>query len=97
MIVTIVSVRVKPGMEEAFIRETVRNHEASVKEPGNLRFDVLQDDEDPDAFVLYEAYASKEAASAHKGTAHYLAWKDAVAGMMAESRKGRPYSAIRPA
>jgi (4S)-4-hydroxy-5-phosphonooxypentane-2,3-dione isomerase len=97
MIVTIVSVRVKTGMEKAFILETVKNHEASVKEPGNLRFDVLQDDADPEAFVLYEAYASKEAASAHKETAHYLAWKDAVDGMMAEPRKRKPFSAIRPA
>jgi autoinducer 2-degrading protein len=97
MIVTIVSVRVKPGTQAAFIQATVRNHEASVEEPGNMRFDVLQDDADPESFVLYEAYATKEAAAAHKETAHYLAWRDAVVGMMAEARKGRPFSAIRPA
>jgi (4S)-4-hydroxy-5-phosphonooxypentane-2,3-dione isomerase len=96
MIVTIVSVRVKPGTREAFIKATVRNHEASVREPGNMRFDLLQDEADPESFVLYEAYATKENASAHKETAHYLAWRDEVAGMMAEPRKGRPLSAIRP-
>jgi quinol monooxygenase YgiN len=48
------------------------NHEASTQEPGNRRFDVLQDANDPTHFVLYEAYATAEAAAAHKETAHYL-------------------------
>ncbi len=91
-----VSVKVKPGMEDSFIRATIRNHEASVKEPGNMRFDVLRDDGDPAAFVLYEAYATKEAAAAHKDTPHYRVWKEEVADMMAVPRVGKPFTAIRP-
>ncbi|RMH60227.1 MAG: antibiotic biosynthesis monooxygenase [Zetaproteobacteria bacterium] len=97
MHVTIVHVHVKKGMEQAFIEACRRNHEASVKEPGNRRFDVLQSREDPTRFVLYEAYASEADARAHKETAHYRQWRDTVAEMMAEPRQGDPYRGLFPA
>jgi autoinducer 2-degrading protein len=96
MVVTTVIVRVKSGHIPAFIEATVMNHEKSVREPGNMRFDVLQSTEDPSAFLLYEAYDTPESASAHKTTAHYAEWRDTVAGWMAEPRKGVPYRAIVP-
>ena len=73
MTVTLVHVYVKPEFVQAFIDATRRNHELSVKEPGNLRFDILQDVTDPGKFVLYEAYETEEAVAAHKETPHYLA------------------------
>jgi autoinducer 2-degrading protein len=94
--VTIVYVRVKPEAVAAFVEATRQNHEGSVKEPGNLRFDVLQSTDDPTAFVLYEAYVSAEAAAAHKSTAHYQAWREAVAPWMAEARVGTPYRGLFP-
>lgn len=96
MIVTIVYVKVKPEHIEAFKAECSRNHSGSVAEPGNRRFDVLSMDGDPSSFALYEAYDSREAAAAHKETAHYLAWKEAVAPMMAEPRRGVAYTALEP-
>lgn len=96
MQVTLVHVSVKPGHIDEFIEVTRRNHEASVQEPGNRRFDVLQSSDDPSQFVLYEAYASAEDAAAHKETAHYLAWRDAVADWMAEPRRGVPYTGLFP-
>lgn len=96
MQVTIVHVRVKPDHINDFVAATRSNHEASVMEPGNIRFDVLQSDEDPTKFVLYEAYASVEDAAAHKQTAHYLEWRDAVVDWMAEPRKGVPYTGLMP-
>jgi autoinducer 2-degrading protein len=97
MHVTLVHVRVRPEDVEAFIAATRINHEASVNEPGNRRFDVLQAPDDPTRFILYEAYASATDAAAHKETAHYLAWRDAVAGMMAEPRRGEPMNGLLPA
>jgi autoinducer 2-degrading protein len=97
MHVTLVHVHVKPECLPAFIEATRANHEASVQEPGNRRFDILQSPEDPARFVLYEAYADAEAAAAHKQTAHYAAWRDAVAGMMAGPRKGVPMNGLFPA
>lgn len=96
MITTIVHVHVKPENVDAFIEASIRNHEQSIKEPGNLRFDVLQLDEDPARFVLYEAYEDESSAAAHKETAHYMEWRETVAGWMAEPRQGIRYSGLRP-
>ena len=97
MHVTLVHVRVRPEDVDAFIAATRINHQESVKEPGNRRFDVLQAPDDPARFILYEAYVSPADAAAHKETAHYLAWRDAVAGMMAEPRRGEPMNGLLPA
>lgn len=94
MHVTLVHVHVKPQSVEAFIEATRLNHEASVQEPGNRRFDVLQNPDDPTRFILYEAYASADDAARHKQTPHYAAWRDAVAEMMAEPRVGVPMNGL---
>ena len=96
MHVTLVHVHVDPAHVDDFITACRANHEGSVREPGNLRFDVLQSTEDPTRFVLYEAYASAEAAAAHKQTPHYLAWRDTVEGWMVEPRRGVPYRGLFP-
>jgi autoinducer 2-degrading protein len=97
MYVTIVHVWVKPDNIDDF-REACRlNHQASIKEPGNLRFDVLQLADDPARFVLYEAYKSSADAAAHKDTAHYLQWRETVADWMAEPRQGITYNGLYPA
>ena len=96
MHVTLVHVQVKPDHIADFIAATRINHEASVKEAGNRRFDVLQSPENPAHFVLYEAYAAAEDAAAHKQTPHYLAWREAVADWMAEPRQGIAYNGLFP-
>jgi len=96
MVVTSVLVHVKAEHVDDFIKETIRNHENSIKENGNMRFDILQSTDDPTRFMLYEAYDSAESAAAHKKTAHYLTWRDAVANWMAEPRQGIAYKSIKP-
>ena len=97
MIVTCVNVWVKPEHVDEFIAATMVNHNNSIQEPGNLRFDLLQNSADPARFTLYEAYESEEAAAAHKQTAHYHAWRDAVAPWMAKPREGIAHRVIAPA
>ena len=97
MFVTLVHVHVKPEHLAEFIEAARANHLASVRESGNLRFDVLQSTEDETRFVLYEAYRDEAAAKAHKETAHYAAWRDAVASWMAEPRLGVRYDGLLPA
>ena len=97
MHITLVHVRVKSEAIDAFIAATRANHEASIQEAGNRRFDVLQSPDDPARFILYEAYASADDAAAHKATAHYLAWRDAVADLMAEPRRGEAMNGLFPA
>ena len=64
------------------------------KKPENLRFDVLQDPENPTHFLLYEAYKSQTGVDAHKKTDHYLTWRETVAPWMAKPRQGIPYNVI---
>jgi len=96
MIVTIVHIEVKPDYIEPFIRATTENHRESLKEPGNLRFDLLRSDDYPARFVLYEAYKREEDAAAHKETAHYLKWRETVAPWMARPREGIRYTGLQP-
>lgn len=97
MHVTVVHVHVKPEHVEAFTAATKRNHEGSVREPGNLRFDVLHSEDDPARFVLIEVYRDAAAAAAHKETPHYLAWREEVAPWMASPRVGRRFFVVAPA
>jgi autoinducer 2-degrading protein len=94
MHVTLVHVHVRPEHADEFVAATRANHAGSIGEPGNVRFDVLRSTEDPDRFLLYEVFRDAEAAAAHKETAHYLAWRAAVADWMAEPRRGVPYEAV---
>lgn len=96
MHVTLVHVQVKPAHIDDFIAATRLNHEASIHELGNCRFDVLQSTGNPAHFILYEAYNSPEAAASHKQTAHYLAWRDTVAEWMAEPRQGVRFEGLFP-
>jgi (4S)-4-hydroxy-5-phosphonooxypentane-2,3-dione isomerase len=96
MIVTCVFIQVKNDEINSFIAATSENHYESVKEPGNLRFDLIQQADDPCRFMIYEAYESDKSAADHKTTAHYLKWRDRVIEYMAEPRYGVKYNIIEP-
>ena len=96
MIVTFVHVWVKEEYLEDFIKASVENHKHSVKEPGNLRFDILRDANDSTKFIFYEAYESESAALDHKNTPHYHKWKETVADWMAKPREGKKHIIICP-
>ncbi|RJP89359.1 MAG: antibiotic biosynthesis monooxygenase [Desulfobacteraceae bacterium] len=96
MIVTSVTIFVKEAHVEEFKAACVENHQNSVKEPGNLRFDVLQCMDDPCRFLLYEVYETEAAALAHRETAHYLKWRQTVESWMAKPRDGVRHRVIAP-
>ena len=96
MLVVHVHVCVRPNAIDAFRDATLANAAASLKEPGIARFDVLQRLDDRTRFVLVEAYRTVEAVAAHKETAHYAAWRDAVAPLMAEPRHSTKYDSLFP-
>lgn len=97
MLIVHVHVHVKPEHIEAFKLATIENAGNSVKEPGIARFDVVQQADDPSRFVLVEAYRDSEATTHHKATAHYHAWAEKVADMLAEPRSRVVYANIYPA
>jgi (4S)-4-hydroxy-5-phosphonooxypentane-2,3-dione isomerase len=96
MLIVHVRVRVKEESVEAFRTATVENAQNSIQEPGIARFDVVQRLDDATRFVLVEVYHNDEAAAAHKETAHYKKWRDAVADMMAEPRSSVKYANVFP-
>ena len=96
MLIVHVFVHVAPEAIDAFRAATLANARNSVLEPGIARFDVIQQADDPTRFVLVEVYRTVEDTVRHKETAHYAAWRDTVAGMMAEPRTNIKYDNIYP-
>jgi quinol monooxygenase YgiN len=96
MLIVHVHVQVHPECVDAFKAATLANARASVQEPGIARFDVVQQIDDPTRFVLVEAYRTPDAPDAHKQTAHYAAWRDTVATMMAAPRTSTKFTNTFP-
>jgi (4S)-4-hydroxy-5-phosphonooxypentane-2,3-dione isomerase len=96
MLIVHVHVHIRPEYVEDFKAATVENARSSVQEPGIARFDVIQQSDDPTRFLLVEIYRTEDAAAAHKETAHYQKWRDAVAPMMAELRSSVKYGNVYP-
>jgi autoinducer 2-degrading protein len=94
MYVVAVTVFVKPEFVSQFIQAAYDNAANTRREPGNLRFDVLQAEEDPNRFLLYEVYREKDDFARHQQTDHYLRWKQAVADWMAQPRQGVRHNAL---
>lgn len=96
MLIVHVHVQIKPACIEAFQAATLANARASRQEPGVARFDVVQQADDPAQFVLVEVYRTPDAPAAHKATAHYAVWRDAVEPMMAAPRRSVKYTPVFP-
>ncbi len=96
MLVIHIHVQVKPECVDAFKQATLANARASLQEPGVVRFDVVQQQDDPARFVFVEVYRDADAAAAHKETAHYPVWRDAVAPMMAAPRQSVKFVNVFP-
>lgn len=96
MKVNMVHILVKEQYLDAFIEASIENHRNTIKEPGNLRFDILQDAQNPLKWIFYEVFKNEDAIAAHKATHHYAKWRDTVADWMAESRKGMSHIIFAP-
>jgi quinol monooxygenase YgiN len=96
MLVVLVHVRVKPGCEGAFEAATRENADASSKEAGVARFDLLRKRDEASGYLLVEAYRHADAPASHKETAHYAKWRDAVESLMAEPRQSVRYDSLFP-
>lgn len=91
-----VHVCVQAENRDDFIAATLENARQTIQEPGNLRFDVIQQMDDPNRFLLYEVYRDQSGMAAHKDTPHYAKWRDTVAPWMAEPRRGVTHLALFP-
>jgi (4S)-4-hydroxy-5-phosphonooxypentane-2,3-dione isomerase len=96
MVILLVQIHVKRDAVAAFEAATDDNAANSRLEPGVVRFDVLRQQDDPAKFAFVEVYRDQQAVAAHKTTAHYVKWRDAVANLMAEPRVGITYTNVSP-
>ena len=94
MFVVSVTIFVKPQFLAQFIEATMDNAKNTRLEPGNVRFDVLQAEADPNRFLLYEAYKTPDGFVRHQEAEHYLRWKKTVSDFMAEPRQGVKHNAV---
>lgn len=94
MYIVSVTIFVKPELVDRFIEATLDNARNTRKEVGNNRFDVMQTEDDPTRFLLYEAYTNKEAFAQHQQTEHYLRWRETVADAMAQPRQGVKHNSL---
>ena len=97
MFILNVHIHVLPAHLEAFKQATIVNATNSRREPGVVRFDVLQCVDNPTQFALYEVYRDRAAVDAHKQTAHYNEWAGKVTDWLAEPRTRVFYENLDPA
>jgi len=96
MLITHVHVHVKHENIEDFIKASEENAMNSRREPGIVRFDLLQNREDPDRFVLTEIYRTDADPARHKETEHYKKWRTVVEPMIVEPRRSEKFSNLSP-
>jgi autoinducer 2-degrading protein len=74
-----VKVRVKPEERERFLNAIEVDALGSENdEPGCLRFNVLQDQQDPNSYYFFEVYRDEAALEAHRAAPHYAVWRNAA-------------------
>jgi (4S)-4-hydroxy-5-phosphonooxypentane-2,3-dione isomerase len=97
MYALVVPLKVKPEMREKFLAAALEDSICSLRdEPGCLRFDVLQDNSDPNKFFFYEVYLDEAAVEAHRASAHYPRWRAVAAEVLAEPTNASRCSTIFP-
>ncbi len=96
MLILHVYIHVKPEHLDPFKAATIENAYNSRKEAGVVRFDVIQQNDDPTRFLLHEVYRDAAAQASHKETPHYKAWVEKVGDLLAEPRTRQTYTSVYP-
>ena len=96
MHILLVYLKVKPEHLDAFRAATLENARSSRQEPGVVRFDVIQEIDDPGRFCFIEVYHTPEGLAAHRESPHYLAWVAKIPDMLVEPRTRAVYRNVDP-
>lgn len=86
MYIILVHSHIQAEHVERFREVTLKNAEASRGEEGCVRFDVLQQADDPTRFTFIEIFTSKEAGTKHLETGHFKKWLEQAVPLMTEPR-----------
>lgn len=83
----VVKFQVKPEFTDSFMDHVTPFTQATRAEEGNLWFDWSVSVEDPNEFVLVEAFRDDEAAGSHVNSAHFAAGLDAMRPLLVSTPK----------
>jgi quinol monooxygenase YgiN len=88
MLALLVDLHIRGETRDAFVAAIRTQAEASLEaELGCERFDVCEDIDDPDHFVLYEVYEDEIAYKAHRETGHFARWTEARNAYVVEMKR----------
>jgi (4S)-4-hydroxy-5-phosphonooxypentane-2,3-dione isomerase len=76
------TIKVRPLHLQEFLQHVRAHAASSIAEPGCVRYDVLQDREDPYTICLYEVFRTEQDLHRHHAQDYYVQW-------MAMSREWR--------
>ena len=94
MYIVFVHSLIQPEHVERFREVTIENAEASRGEEGCVRFDILQQADDPTRFTFVEMFKSKEAGARHLETDHFKKWLKEAVPLMIEPRNRITYREV---
>lgn len=85
MYTLIVSIEVKPEHRQDFVKAALQDgHDSLLNEPGTQRFEVIEDERNPNRFILSEVYADKAAFDAHATGPYFQAFAATVTDYYAQ-------------
>ena len=86
MYIVLVHSHIQPEQVERFREITLENAEASRREEGCVRFDVIQQIDDPTRFTFIEMFKSEADGAIHRESSHFKKWLEEAVPLMVEPR-----------
>jgi autoinducer 2-degrading protein len=86
MYIVLVHSHIQPEHVERFRELSRQNAEASRREEGCVRFDVIQQVDDRTRFTFIEMFKSEGAGATHRDTSHFKKWLEEAIPLMVEPR-----------
>lgn len=83
----VVKYQVKPEFTDSFIEQVTPFTQATRAEEGNLWFDWSVSVEDPNEFILVEAFRDDEAAGKHVNSEHFAAGLETMRPLLVSTPK----------
>ena len=97
MYVLVVTMHAKPEKREEFIKAISEDaHASRTTEPGCVRFEVMKDNEDANAFHLTEVYRDEAAFQAHTETPHLKKWREVSPNLLAKPSVAHRCTSVFP-
>ncbi|PWJ42349.1 putative quinol monooxygenase [Sediminitomix flava] len=96
MHIRIIKLYIDPNHLDTFREVTKKNFEASIKEEGVIRFDIMEDAERVGEYTILEVFKSSEDREKHFTTAHFKEWDKVAVPLFIAPLESRQYNSVFP-